>query len=389
MQHLFAEGSCQVCAEPALRPVEHFPALLRVTSDCRPFKAGGNLTVCDACGAVQKIADAQWLGEIGEIYSRYAAYELADGEEQIVLDPLTGQLSRRSDVLLQRIGETGLIKHDARVLDVGCGNGVTLRAMARTFPEWTLYGHELDGRRQDELKRIKGFDRLFAGALADIPLRFDLISMVHSLEHFPQPRSALTSLHGKAERNGRLFIEVCNVDANPFDLLVADHLMHFSPVSLARLVEGAGYRVARVETGWIKKEISLLGTAIGTATPAENVASDVRSVRAMIEQNVRWLERLVDKARMVCDGATAFGLFGTSIAASWLAAQLGDQVRFFVDEDTNRAGKAHLGKPVLLPRDVPSSSVVLLSLAPALADAVRARLDYLPITIVQPPALEA
>jgi hypothetical protein len=56
---------CRICGSPALHEFERFRRLERVTSDSRPWKAGGRLTVCHECGAVQKLVDKDWLGEIG------------------------------------------------------------------------------------------------------------------------------------------------------------------------------------------------------------------------------------------------------------------------------------------------------------------------------------
>ena len=71
-----------------------------------------------------------------------------------------------------------------------------------------------------------------------------------------------------------------------------------------------------------------------------------------------------------------FGLFGTAIAATWLDAQTGQAARFFVDEDVNRIGRTHLGRPILAPSAVPPRATVFVALPQPLADAVAARLGH-------------
>jgi hypothetical protein len=73
----------------------------------------------------------------------------------------------------------------------------------------------------------------------------------------------------------------------------------------------------------------------------------VGSLRDASERLIGGCQQLEAIARQVQSLAErpAFGLFGTAIAATWLDAQTGQAARFFVDEDTNRIGRTHLGRP--------------------------------------------
>src|SRR5579864_4873833 len=152
--------ACRLCGTTALEEIPEFRALLRVTSDCLAFPAGGRLLVCRHCGAAQSPADEQWFEEIREIYSEYDAYHQSGGVEQHVLDPKTGKLRLRSDVLLDHlIGLPGVPK-SGKMLDVGCGNGATLRAFS-SRGGWRLNGLEMDGKNLQLLSEIDGFDTLY------------------------------------------------------------------------------------------------------------------------------------------------------------------------------------------------------------------------------------
>ena len=45
---------------------------------------------------------------------------------------------------------------------------------------------------------------------------FDLITLIHSLEHFPDPGALLRTLAGKLTANGLLLVQVCNTERNPY-----------------------------------------------------------------------------------------------------------------------------------------------------------------------------
>lgn len=378
---------CQICGKGRLREVDGFATLPRITSDCRAHAAGGSLQVCLACGGVQKLPDAQWLREIVGIYAGYEAYYQSGGAEQIVFDRASGTPRRRSDVILAKLASDAVLPARGRALDVGCGNGATLTAMSAALPDWTFSGYELGEGALPRLARIPRFDTLHTGALNAIGQCFDLVTMIHSLEHFPSPLSALASLL-PIVGSGKLFIEVCNVDENPFDIVVADHLMHFSPATLARLLQRAGFAPVSIATDWVAKEISLLANvAESPESGATFTAADAPATYSRMQSYVDWLLRLRDAAMVAAEGDRPFGLFGTSIAATWLAPQLADKVNFFVDEDSNRIGREHLGRPVLHPSAIPQDARVFLALAPGVASMIADRLQTLPCVLVKPPPL--
>ncbi len=364
---------CQVCRKTLLKLVDGFELLPRVTSDCRPFLPGGQLAVCMHCAAVQKLPTTQWLDEINHIYADYQAYRLADGEEQLVVDPLTGQPKKRSLVIMGQLSSGYDFPASARVIDIGCGDGVTLKAMSAFFPAWQLNGYELNSEKIEKLQKLTGFKKLYVGDLSGIDQQFDVVTMVHSLEHFVEPLNTLKNIRHLMSENGKLFVEVCNIDENPFDLLVADHLMHFSPQSVTNIAKQAGFQCMSANTDWVKKEISYVGLTAQDMLPIEPV--DAALVYARIKSYVAWLTQLITDATQAASAQKTFGIFGTSIAASWLVTELGDRVKFFVDEDPYRVGRQYMGRPVYGPDQVPSGAAVYLALAPVLSLEISQRLQ--------------
>lgn len=385
-------AGCQVCGSEKLREVESFSSLPRITSDCCPFPSGGRLFVCDSCGGVQKNPDAKWLAETKSIYSRYAPYYQSAGREQMVFDRSKGMGRRRSDVLLERLMAGNAFKQTGCVLDVGCGNGVMLSAMSRGLQGWALYGYELDDGGMENFLKIPGFVKLYKGALNSIDRSFDVVTLVHVLEHFPAPLEALRSLRRIVE-GGKIFVEVCHLDENPFDLLVADHLMHFTPVTLVQMLRSAGFENIAIATDWIPKEISLLAetdkiNGLHPVFPGDWDGTHSKEIFVRMTNYVAWLHKIRREAEELSRRNGSMGIFGTSIAGTWLASALGKRVRFFVDEDRERIGRNHLGMPVLHPSEIPAGSVVFFALAPILARTVRSRIVSNQFESVLPPPLE-
>ena len=326
------------------------------------------------------------MKEIEGIYAGYEAYYQSGGDEQVVFDHVTGTPRRRSDVILEHLTADRAIKDTGHALDVGCGNGVTLAAMSAALPGWSFSGYELDAAVLVCLSDIPRFVKLYTGALDVIEGSFDFVTLIHSLEHFPFPMEALTQLLSIVG-SGSLFIEVCNVDENPFDILVADHLIHFNPFSLQLMLKRAGYGTSLITTQWVLKEISLLASTDGNVSGNLVGCVQGEEVFHRISSYVSWLKTMMDETKEFLCKKRPLGIFGTSVAATWLASQLEEDVSFFVDEDESRIGKKHMGRPILHPTHIPPGGSVYLALAPNVARVMATRLENLPCLFIPPPLL--
>jgi SAM-dependent methyltransferase len=377
------EFKCMLCANGRLEAIEGFAELPRVTSDCKPWPAGGALSCCEACGAVQKLPDATWFEEIERIYKGYQIYQLSSGSEQVIFSE-AGVAQPRSGALVDFIARNAGAADTGKLIDIGCGNGSALKNLSRAMPRWSLYGSELSDAAKPALQALPNFVELYTAPAREIPERFDVLTMIHALEHMPDP---LASLHDAAHLlndDGRLFVEIPNVLTSPFDLLIADHLLHFSPAHLAYLASRAGFSTSILRDDLLPKEITMLARRGGTLL--EPPAPE--RTRAVVKANLAWLTAVLAEARQVAASAEKFGLFGTSISGMWLYGALRQRVSFFVDEDASRVGSAFEGVPVLAPDQAPAGSTVFVPLHPDVARRVASRHASSGATYVEPPRFD-
>ncbi len=374
---------CVTCTTRSLEVQADYAALPRVTSDCRPWPAGGTLAVCGSCGTIQKLPDETWFEEIGRIYGTYEIYELSDGAEQAIFTA-DGTATPRSRALVDHVlSRTGAAQASGRLIDIGCGNGAALGRFGAALPGWALYGHELSDRNAAAMRAIPGFRELFTCPIEEIPGRFDLVSMIHSLEHFPVPKDALSTAARLMDDEAWLLVEVPDAETSPFDLLVADHRTHFTRATLGRLARAAGIETVELVNTVLPKELTLLGQR---GTPAAGEPTDPADGHAVARRTLAWLTGILETARAaaVC---RPFGIFGSSIAGMWLYGDLADRVDFFVDEDATRIGRTIEERPILAPKDIPESATVFLPLAPQVCENVISRLSHLPADFVAPAPL--
>lgn len=78
----------------------------------------------------QKIVDADWLGETGEIYRDYEMYHQSASNDQAFFDPVSGCPSGRCEVLARRLRESGVLPASGTLLDVDAGSRAMLAAFS-------------------------------------------------------------------------------------------------------------------------------------------------------------------------------------------------------------------------------------------------------------------
>jgi hypothetical protein len=231
------------------------------------------------------------------------------------------------------------------------------------------------------LRTISGFDKLYTGSLSQISQHYDVVTMIHSLEHIIDPPAMLDGVLDLLKADGTLFIEVPDIETSPFDLLVADHRSHFTRKTLQRLTARHGIGIDLLENTVLPKEITFIGRKNGAAIIPPEPAEGFR----VVERTVKWLHAVLVASTDV-SGSCQFGIFGSSISAMWLYGALRNRVKFFVDEDTSRVGRRIDDKPILAPSEVPAGSNIFVPLIERVAAHVVERLAHIRANFILPPA---
>ena len=366
--------SCHVCGEPEPVIIPGYDLFPRLTSDSKPWPPGGRLIMCNSCGCVQKVIDQEWQSEVKKLYDAYSIYYQSDGAEQSVFPETSGRATSRSTRVVECLHRHVTLPVIGRLLDIGCGNGALLNAFARRNPAWTLAGTELNEKYRQNIEAIQNVESLHTCAPHQVPGTFDLITMIHVLEHIADPRQFLISLREKLHPAGFLVIEVPNYLENPFDLLIADHSTHFSVATVSRLLGESGFKISHLASDWVSKELSVIACiAHDSSGPTKPLSFPSFQETTSF---LLWLASVADAAKKL-SAEENFGIFGTSNAATWLFEAVNGRADFFIDEDPARIGRQHLGRPVYHPTQTPAGSRTLIALPTPIAWKIQERMKTL------------
>jgi SAM-dependent methyltransferase len=369
---------CHVCHSPQLERIRAPRIAHLVSSDAQPVEGRTAWAVCRQCATIQKIVDDDWRRMAAGIYSKYDINHQANGEEPRLFNTAFGS-GPRTQILMKLLLQSCDLPASGKLLDIGCSNGNLLKTAHGVRPGWELFGSEISDRCRDEVLALPGVRDFYIGQEIDYPLRYDLVTMSHVLEHVEDPAAFLRPLSRHLAPDGRLVVLVPDIRRNPIDLLIADHSSHFDENALGRVLSAAGLEIERLTADAIPKElVAICRVGRQPAPPRPNAVFAV-APKALCENFFHLIDGVLDAAVQAAAMGEEFGVMGSSIAAVWLAAELPDQVQFFVDEDANRIGRKLLGRPIFGLADIPPGATVFIPMSAPVAQGIISRAGKPPV----------
>ena len=183
---------------------------------------------------------------------------------------------------------TGHGKLLAPVLDVGCGGGSLVRALRKRGVR--AIGLDVSPKAAS-MSRTQGHSLAVCGALPFAPFAphsFSAVTLLHVLEHAPDPAALLLAIDDLLVPGGKLIVQVPNADSWQFLLLgklwsgldMPRHLIHFRAGDLESLLEGCGFTILRRKFFSLRDNPASLATSL-----CPRLEPVVRRVREINESN--------------------------------------------------------------------------------------------------------
>ena len=257
--------SCPVCLNPATsRSLTGGDFLFGATS--RTFQ----LSACGVCDCLfidppptsEEIAafypaEYWWTASPGALKGLEAIYR------RIVLRDHIGFIASAA----RRAADGG---RPPRMLDVGCGSGTLLGLMKqRGFDVMGVDTSEEAAVIADRQHGVK----VVVGSLKSVGFEdasFDVVTLFHVLEHVTNPREVLLEARRLLKRNGRLVLQVPNIQSWQFRLFGAKwygldiprHVIDYSKQSIRLLLEESGFATVRIRNFNLRDNAPALASSI-------------------------------------------------------------------------------------------------------------------------------
>jgi 2-polyprenyl-3-methyl-5-hydroxy-6-metoxy-1,4-benzoquinol methylase len=134
------------------------------------------------------------------------------------------QHEQRAEYLVELMGKSVFGSH----LDIGCSSGELLRAVKTKYPDIYQMGVEIDPvLSTDEFEIVPDIDM--------IDREFDLITIIHTLEHLNDPNRMMYMIWERLKMGGLLMLEVPNRRASMIAYAPPQHVVAYDADSLMTL----------------------------------------------------------------------------------------------------------------------------------------------------------
>ncbi len=214
--------------------------------DAQPFldRSGmlGEVSVarCRHCGIGLSLPP---LADVSFLYADRSSQDFQQSRSKLTQAIKRIAFGRQARALLRQAGGA-----PRRIIDFGCGGGLFTRRLSEVLPGSAVTGTDFHDQPPIHLgtHSYRSFD-----GLSELAGSADLVLAMHVLEHDDDPMSLLKKIVALARPGGRVLVEVPNIDcmwAAVFGRFwdgwyLPYHRVHFSRISLRRLVEAAGLKV--------------------------------------------------------------------------------------------------------------------------------------------------
>lgn len=348
-------ANCRICAV-SLGPPDLERSGPALTSIKTTLDLDTRVWACRECGHAQS-AD---LPDIKEFYDTQYRISLDIDNHDQLYQSHTGEQLFRTDYQSQLVLSLDM-PLGAKVLDFGAGKATTLQKVVAQRPDITPYVFDVSRDYVDHWASWLSNNQTATYELPEAWFeKFDLITAHFVLEHVAEPVKVLTSLKNCLKPQGRLFFSVPDAETNSGDLLVVDHLSHFTQKSLSFALRLAGLTAIDIDSELFSGAFVVTATQgqAGSSSKEQHLSSLLANLK-MWSDTLDWLSATRMPAPIAIYGA---GFYGS------LAASQREDVSCFLDRNPHLIGQMHMGAPVLSPEECPTDiSTVLVALNPARA----------------------
>ncbi len=372
--------ACNICASTDLDIIYKLDARA-INSLGIPQGEETEIASCLTCGHTLTAPFAN----VADFYDkRYNILTSSEDEDQL-LKIVKGEKIFRSDFQADMLTKRIPLKPGMRLLDYGCAKAQTLKKLIKraaitpfTFDVSANYQPFWQGVIPSENQSLHTLPAAWSGTM-------DVVSSFFCLEHVAAPMEAFAAQHRLLKNGGTLFFIVPNFHTNVADLLVFDHINHFTACSLRQSLASTGFIDIALDNTtqpgwWFVSATKNAKNGSVLPTPTE-VAATTRESKDIATYWSRITQRL--KKLSVSDDVAIYGagFYGT-YAKLHLDPSI--NVRCFIDQNKFLQGTMHMKLPVIAPADLPSDvRYILVALNPRTGRHIISQIDAwkaLPLT---------
>jgi SAM-dependent methyltransferase len=363
---------CRVCQNELGSPI-YASSAPAITSLATILVAPTRVYACSACGHCQ----SEDLPSLDAFYDTDYKISLASDDHDQVYEVRDGKsvfrTDRQAEVAVNLVG----MHPSAKILDYGAAKATTLRKIIAQWPNASPHVFDVS---EDYRSYWASWLPNDACATYKVPSNwrglFDVVTAHYVIEHVSNPIAVLAELRGLLAPGGKLFFSVPDWTQNTGDLLVVDHVNHFSETSVRTAACSAGLEVDLLASNQLPGAFVVVcsPSKSPSAPPIEKVTDEVGHARAACSFWAAVVTTIDNSCESRRDRPSA--IFGVGFYGSLVHSRVGKKVPIscFLDNNPHSWSLRHFGLPVRPPAEIPDDvRTVFVGLNPSKARAIVAQ----------------
>jgi SAM-dependent methyltransferase len=313
------------------------------------------------------------IADINKYYDEDYQFFDESEEDDILYKVIDGEKIFRQqhqvDTLLSKIQ----LKPGMEILDYGCAKGTVLKRLYMKkkdivpylfdvsqmyVPLWQKFLTPTQYASYEPRTEWKG--------------KFDLVTSFFAFEHTPDPLKELASIKLLLKPNGLIYMVVPNVYENIGDFIVADHVHHYSDISLRYMFAKGGFEILDIDTNShfaayivVAKNLNVITPFLIDSSQLDVVYDDSQNI-AKYWDGLQY--RILEFEAEAGDKKSA--IYGAGVYGTFIATTLRDfgKINCFIDQNPLLQGKTVMEKLVYSPSAIPEDiEIIYVGLNPKTA----------------------
>ncbi|MDP1558308.1 MAG: class I SAM-dependent methyltransferase [Nitrosomonas sp.] len=341
-----------------MNEVFHSGAEMSITSLAALVPGKTVVSVCAHCGHLETSS----LFDLDQYYDTGYKIGGINAEEDDLYAIESGRMVFRSEhmasVLLQKTSNLGI----TTLLDYGCGKSLTSQRAMADNPDLDIYLFDVSRDYEAFWKSFRPDEKL---SFFNTPLSwngsFNCVTSFFSLEHVPFPRDSVARIRSLLRNGGYLYAIVPNIySVNRADLLVVDHLHHYSLSSMKYCLSSCGFELIEVDN--LSHQQASIYIAKAVAGQPSRIEPDPAEVQESIQDAYKLADfwqgveaRLLEfEVRATTSGVGRIFIYGAGIVGIFLYSRFRNKqiIAGFIDSNLHKQKKRYCGLPVVSPSAV-------------------------------------
>ncbi len=319
---------------------------MSLTSLGEVVKVNTQVFFCKNCGHLT----SQDIDKIYKFYDEEYNININSEEEDQLYEVKKGKNYYRTEHQTNVLLTKNIIKSGWKILDYGC-------AKSSMGQQMMSFGLDIDLHLFDISKAYqKYWDKLVSKekqAAYETPKTwdgtFDCVTSFFSLEHIDDLVSAMRHIHRLLKRNGVLYAVVPNVFTNLGDLIVVDHVNHFTESSLNYLLYTIGLEIVEIDS--LSHRGALVVTARKVNSPS-NKEIDISNLHSHVQDICNfWFKagKRLKEAELKFNSISV--IYGAGFYGKFILTQLQfpEKISHFYDSNEFLEGLSVNGIPIFKP----------------------------------------